>query len=69
LYLGENVLEVHAHLSEQTAKIVRFQVHVGSKTAGGEPMEMQRLMRIFDEKRQQVFKVLLSLAISMQVLG
>jgi len=56
LYLGENVLEIHAHVNEQTAKIVRFQLRVGSKPAGGQSLEMNRLMRIFDDKRKPLFK-------------
>jgi len=56
LYLGENVIEVHAHVSEQTAKIMRFQVRAGSKSVSGQTIEIQRLMRAFEDKRKQLFK-------------
>jgi hypothetical protein len=57
MYLGENVLEIHAHVNEQTAKTIRLQVRGESKSVSGQTIEVQRLMRIFDGKREQLFKV------------
>ncbi|KAI6170736.1 hypothetical protein M3Y97_01123800 [Aphelenchoides bicaudatus] len=56
LYLGENVLEVHAHVTGQTAKILRLQASFESKGVDGQSIEIQRLMRIFDDKKKQLFK-------------
>jgi len=56
LYLGENALEVHVHVTEKTAKIVRLQVRFNSKQNTGQLLEMQRLMRVFEQKRHQLFQ-------------
>jgi hypothetical protein len=57
LYLGENVMEVHAHVNEKTAKIIRIQLDMERKEASGQSLEVQRVMRVFDEKRSALFKV------------